>query len=496
LLDAILADGGRRKELSPMTDTHDAASMRALVAKQKAAHLRDGAPSAEVRIERLDRCVGLLVENRAAIEKALNDDFGSRSPEATAFTDVAASIGPLQHAKASLRKWMKIERRKTSPAILGLFGAKAEVRYQPKGVVGVISPWNFPVNLTFTPLAGILAAGNRAMIKPSEYTPATSALMAQMFGGAFSEEEIAVVTGGPEVGQAFAGLAFDHLIFTGATGVARHVMKAAADNLTPLTLELGGKSPVILGRSADVAVAAARIMNGKTLNAGQICLAPDYVLAPKDKLETFVGEAAGAVKRMFPTIKDNPDYTAIVAQRHYDRIIGYIDDARAKGARVVELKPDGEDLSQQEHRKIAPTLIIDPTDDMKVMQEEIFGPVLPVKTYERVEDAIAYVNAHDRPLGLYYFGDDAAEREKVLGGTTSGGVTVNDVVFHVAQEDLPFGGVGASGMGSYHGHDGFREFSHRKAVYSQLKKDIGPLVQMRPPYGAGFRKYLEGAIKR
>lgn len=475
---------------------HDAASMQAILDTQKAAHLRDGAPSAEVRIERLDRCIGLLVENRKAIEAALNADFGSRSPEATAFTDVAASIGPLQHAKANLKKWMRPERRKTTPALLGLFGAKAEVRYQPKGVVGVISPWNFPVNLTFTPLAGILAAGNRAMIKPSEYTPATSALMAQMFGGAFSEEEIAVVTGGPEVGQAFAGLAFDHLIFTGATGIARHVMKAAADNLTPLTLELGGKSPVILGRSADVATAAARIMNGKTLNAGQICLAPDYVLAPKEKLESFVGEAGAAVKRMFPTIRDNPDYTAIVAQRHYDRIMGYVDDARAKGARVVELKPEGEDLSQQEHRKIAPTLIIDPSDDMQVMQEEIFGPVLPVKTYERVDEAIAYVNAHDRPLGLYYFGDDAAEQARVLAGTTSGGVTVNDVVFHGAQEDLPFGGVGPSGMGSYHGADGFREFSHRKAVYSQLKKDIGPLVQMRPPYGAGFRKYLDGAIKR
>src|SRR5580704_10039579 len=475
---------------------HDAASMQALLARQKAANIRDGAPSAEKRIERLDRCIGLLVDHRKAIEDALNQDFGARSPEVTAFADVASSIGPLAHAKANVKKWMKPEKRPTSPALLGLFGAKAEIRFQPKGVVGVISPWNFPVNLTFTPLAGILAAGNRVMIKPSEYTPATSALMASMFGGAFSEEEIAVITGGPDVGQAFAGLAFDHLLFTGATGIARHVMKAAAENLTPLTLELGGKSPVIIGKSADMATAAARIMNGKTLNAGQICLAPDYVLTPKESLESFVGEAEGAVKRMFPTLKDNPDYTAIVAQRHYDRIMGYIDDARAKGARIVEMKPEGEDLTQQEHRKIAPTLIIDPTDDMKVMQEEIFGPVLPVKTYERVEDAIAYVNAHDRPLGLYYFGDDAAEREKVLGGTTSGGVTVNDVVFHVAQEDLPFGGVGPSGMGSYHGADGFREFSHRKAVYSQLKKDIGPLVQMRPPYGAGFRKYLDGAIKR
>ena len=476
--------------------THDEASMKALLAKQKAAHLRDGEPSAEKRIERIDRCIGLLIDYRSQIEDALNTDFGSRSREATAFTDVAGSMGPLKYAKENLRKWMKTEKRKTTPALLGLFGAKAEVRYQPKGVVGVISPWNFPINLTFAPLAGILAAGNRAIIKPSEFTPATSALMATMFGSVFSDEEIAVVTGGPDVGQAFAGLAFDHLIFTGATGIARHVMRAAAENLVPLTLELGGKSPVIIGRSADIATTAARVMNGKTLNAGQICLAPDYVLTPDETLEDFVAQAEASVHKMFPTIKDNPDYTAIVAQRHYDRIMGYVEDARAKGARIVEIKPEGEDLSQQEHRKIAPTLIIDPTDDMKVMQEEIFGPLLPVKTYGAVAEAIAYVNDHDRPLGLYYFGDDAAEREQVLNSTTSGGVTVNDVIFHVAQEDIPFGGVGPSGMGSYHGVDGFREFSHRKAIYTQLKKDIGPLVAMRPPYGPAIRKYLAGAMKR
>jgi len=473
-----------------------AADMQKILDRQKAAHLRDGAPSAEVRIDRINRCIGLLVDYQGEIEEAANADFGSRSKEATAFTDVASSIGALKYAREKVKEWMKPEKRKTTPAILGLFGAKAQVRYQPKGVVGVISPWNFPVNLTFTPLAGVLAAGNRAMIKPSEYTPATSELMARMFSSVFTDEEIAVVTGDPSVGQAFAGLAFDHLIFTGATAIARHVMRAAAENLTPLTLELGGKSPVILGRSADIKTAAARIMNGKTLNAGQICLAPDYVLTPAESLETFVGEAEGAVRTMFPTIKDNPDYTAIVAQRHYDRIMGYIEDARAKGARIVEMKPDDEDLSQQEHRKIAPTLIIDPTDDMTVMQEEIFGPVLPVKTYKTVQEAVAYVNAHDRPLGLYYFGDDAAEQETVLNTTTSGGVTVNDVIMHVAQEDLPFGGVGPSGMGSYHGFDGFKEFSHRKAVYSQLKKDLPQLAALRPPYGPAFRKFLAGSIGR
>lgn len=470
--------------------------MQGILARQKAAHLRDGAPTAEQRIERIDRCIGLLIDHRAQIEEALNADFGSRSREATAFTDVAGSIGPLKHAKAHLAKWMRPEKRKTTPAILGLFGAKAEIRFQAKGVVGVISPWNFPVNLTFAPLAGILAAGNRAMIKPSEYTPATSELMKTMFGKVFSEEEIAVVTGGPEIGEAFAHLPFDHLIFTGATSIARHVMRAAADNLVPLTLELGGKSPVILGASADLGVAAARIMNGKTLNAGQICLAPDYVLAPHDRVEGFVEAARASVSKMFPTIKDNPDYTSIVAQRHYERITGYIDDARAKGARIVELKPEGEDLTQQEHRKIAPTLILEPTDDMKVMQEEIFGPVLPVKSYRSVDEAIAFVNGRDRPLGLYYFGDDEAEREKVLTRTTPGGVTVNDVIMHVAQEELPFGGVGPSGMGSYHGLDGFREFSHRKAIYTQIKKDIAPLQALRPPYGPAIRKMLAAQIRR
>jgi coniferyl-aldehyde dehydrogenase len=479
-----------------MSDATEASQrMNAVLQRQKAAHLRDGAPSAEKRIDWIDRAIKLLIGHEAAIIKALNDDFGNRAAAVSGITDVSGSIGPLKHAKANLKTWMKPEKRKTTPALLGLMGAKAEVQFQPKGVVGIISPWNFPVNLTFAPLAGVLAAGNRAMIKPSEFTPATSELMAKMFGELFSEEEIAVFPGGPEVGQAFSELAFDHLIFTGATSIARHVMKAAAQNLVPITLELGGKSPVILGRSADYATAAARVMAGKTLNAGQICLAPDYVLAPEDKLRQFVSAAVSSVETMFPTIKDNPDYTAVIADRHYERIRGYIDDARAKGAEVVEINPAHEDFSQQQHRKIPPTLIINPTEDMKVMQEEIFGPVLPVMTYKSVGEAIAYVNAHERPLGLYYFGADAAEEAQVLTSTTSGGVTVNDVIFHVAQEDLPFGGVGPSGMGSYHGVDGFREFSHRKSVYKQLKKDLGPMKMLRPPYGEGVMKFIAGSLK-
>jgi coniferyl-aldehyde dehydrogenase len=469
--------------------------MAEVLRRQKAANIRDGAPSAELRIDRLDRAIGLLIKHEAGIVKALTQDFGTRAPAVSGITDIGASIGPLKHAKAHLKGWMKPEKRKTTPALLGMLGAKAEIRFQPKGVVGIISPWNFPVNLTFAPLAGVLAAGNRAMIKPSEYTPATSELMAGMFAEAFDQDEIAVFPGGPEVGQAFAELAFDHLVFTGATSIARHVMKAAAANLVPVTLELGGKSPVILGRSADYATSAARIMAGKTLNAGQICLAPDYVLAPQDQVGTFVKEATSAVTSMFPTIKDNPDYTSVIAERHFERIRGYVEDARAKGAEVVEINPAGEDFSQQEHRKIPPTLIINPTDEMRVMQEEIFGPVLPVMTYRSVDEAIAYVNAHDRPLGLYYFGDDAAEEARVLAHTTSGGATVNDVIFHVAMEDLPFGGVGPSGMGSYHGVDGFREFSHRKSVYRQIKKDLGPMKALRPPYGEGVKKFLAAQLK-
>ena len=469
--------------------------MADVLARQKAANIREGAPSLEVRIGRLDRAIGVLIKNEGAIVAALTQDFGARAPAVSGITDIGASMGPLKHAKAHLKTWMKPEKRKTTPALLGMLGAKAEVRFQPKGVVGIISPWNFPVNLTFAPLAGVLAAGNRAMIKPSEYTPATSDLMARMFAEAFDEDEIAVFPGGPDVGQAFSDLAFDHLVFTGATSIARHVMKAASANLVPVTLELGGKSPVILGKSADYATSAARIMAGKTLNAGQICLAPDYVMTPESEVGTFVREATASVTAMFPTIKDNPDYTAVIAERHYERIKGYVDDARAKGAEIVEINPAGEDFSQQEHRKIPPTLILNPTEEMKVMQEEIFGPVLPVMTYRNVDEAIAYVNAHDRPLGLYYFGDDAAEEAKVLTQTTSGGVTVNDVIFHVAMEDLPFGGVGPSGMGSYHGVDGFREFSHRKSVYRQIKKDLGPMKALRPPYGEGVKKFLAGQLK-
>ncbi|MEL6213393.1 MAG: aldehyde dehydrogenase family protein, partial [Pseudomonadota bacterium] len=299
----------------------------------------------------------------------------------------------------------------------------------------------------------------------------------------------------PERGAAFTKLAFDHILFTGATSIGRHVMRAAADNLVPVTLELGGKSPAILGRTANFEKAASRIMAGKTLNAGQICLAPDYVFAPSDKVDEFVGHAKASVATLFPSgLKDNDDYTSVINERHYDRLQGYLDDARDKGGEVIEINPTGDDFSQQAHYKIPPTIVLNPSDDMKVMQDEIFGPILPVKSYAEPQDVIEYVNAHDRPLGLYYFGDDAGEQDRILKQTVSGGVTVNDVIFHVAQEDLPFGGVGPSGMGSYHGRDGFLEFSHKKSVYKQTGSEI--LKMMRPPYSDAYRKQVEGRIKR
>jgi coniferyl-aldehyde dehydrogenase len=478
-------------QLQPAADVD--ARMRDVLARQKRAHLKEGPPSAEKRIEWLDRAIGLLIGHKDAIAEALREDFGHRSVHASLFTDVSGSIGPLKHAKAHVKSWMRPERRKVSPAILGLFGARAHIEYQPKGVVGVISPWNFPFNLTFAPLAGVFAAGDRVMIKPSEFTPRSSELMARMFASAYDETEVAVFTGGPDVGAAFSRLAFDHLLFTGATAIAYHVQRAAAENLVPTTLELGGKSPVIVSESADMELTAKRVMMGKTLNAGQICLAPDYVLAPRAKTADFVRAATGAVSAMFPTLKENPDYTSVVNQRHYDRLLGYLDDARAKGAEIVEINPAREDFRQQPFHKIPPTIVLNPTDDMKIMQEEIFGPILPVKAYDGIDDALAYVNEHPRPLGLYYFGQDRAEQERVLSRTTSGGVTVNDVIMHVAMEDLPFGGVGPSGMGAYHGIDGFRTFSHAKAVFQQAKPDL--TAMMRPPYGAKFMKMVSGAIK-
>ncbi len=469
--------------------------MEELLRRQRAAFTAARPEEFSVRRDRIKRTIALLVDHKDALCKAMSADFGNRSIDQSMMTDIAGPINFGKYCLKNLDGWAKPEKRKVQFP-LGLLGAKAQLRYEPKGVIGIMSPWNFPVQLTMTPLLQVFAAGNRAMIKPSEFTEATSELMADLIGEYFASEEAVVITGSPEVAQAFSNLQFDHLVFTGSTATGRRVMEAAGRNLVPVTLELGGKSPVVLGRSADFAKAGERIALGKMMNAGQICLAPDYMVVPEESEDVAIDGVRQGVAKMYPTLLDNDDYASIVTDRHFDRLQGMVEDAKAKGAEVIEVNPANEDFSNSNARKMPLTILKNVTEDMQAMQEEIFGPVLPVKTYKAVDEAVDYINAHDRPLGLYYFGADSTEREQVLSTTISGGVTVNDVIFHVGMDDLPFGGVGPSGIGSYHGIEGFREFSHARSVYTQPKLDVAALGGFKPPYGKATAKALSAQIKK
>lgn len=475
--------------------TQELERMEAVLKKQRAAFTAAMPEPLSVRRDRIDRAIALLIDHKDAFAKAVSADFGHRSAEQTLMTDIMPSVGALKHSKKHFEAWSRDEKRQAMFP-LGLIGAKAKVVYQPKGVVGVIAPWNFPVGMVMVPMAGILAAGNRAMIKPSEFTERVADLLAELVPQYFAEEEMAVFAGGVEVGGAFSKLPFDHMIFTGATSVGKHIMRAAAENLVPVTLELGGKSPTFIGRSANKKAAGERIAMGKMMNAGQICLAPDYLLVAKDQENEVIESVKAGVAAMYPSLLANDDYTSVVNGRNYDRLQGYLADAREKGAELIEVNPAGEDFSGSNGNKMPLTIVRGVNDDMKVMQEEIFGPILPVMTYESIESAIDYVNAHDRPLGLYYFGTDKAEEARVLSRTVSGGVTVNDVVFHNAMEDLPFGGVGPSGMGNYHGMDGFKTFSHMRAVYHQTGLDVGKLSGFKPPYGKSTQATLKRELRK
>lgn len=469
-------------------------NMRDLLDRQRNAFMAELPVSLQARRDRLKRAIAMVSENAERFCDALSEDFGHRSREQSMLTDLAASVSPLKHALKHVKRWMKPERK---PVLfpLGLLGGRGWIETQPKGVVGIIAPWNFPVQLVMSPLAGVFAAGNRAMVKTSEYTPTVAALFEELGAKYFAADELAFVSGGPEVGKAFAELPFDHLLFTGATGIGRHILHAAADNLTPVTLELGGKSPVVLGRSADIARATERVALGKMMNAGQICLAPDYILVPEEKEAEVVAGLTAAASAMYPTLLSNPDYTAIINDRHYQRLTTWIDDARARGAEVIAVNPAGEDFASTNSRKMPLHIIRNPTDDMTVMQEEIFGPILPVRTYKTLDGAIDEVNRRDRPLGLYYFGSDGEERRRVLDRTISGGVTIDDVIFHISQEELPFGGVGPSGMGAYHGEVGYRTFSHAKSVYKQPRIDVAGLAGLKPPYGKKTRASVARQMK-
>ena len=376
---------------------------------------------------------------------------------------------------------------------LELTPGRARILYQPVGVAGIISPWNYPFQLAIVPLIAALAAGNRVMLKPSELTPRTSEFLADFLSRLFPPEKVATILGGAEVGAAFSALPFDHLFYTGSTAVGRRIMRAAAENLTPVTLELGGKSPCIIGNDAVLPAAAQSVAFGKLLNAGQTCVAPDYALVPRARLEEFVGLIRQAITKLYPSLRTNPDYTAIISDRHYLRVTKLIEDARQRGVRIIEVNPSNETLPPA-GRKIVPTLMIDPPDDLALLHEEIFGPVLPIRSYDSLDEAMDFVNGQPRPLALYYFGTAKADRDKVLNRTVSGGASVNETVMHIVVENLPFGGIGPSGMGAYHGEFGFQTFSHRKGVFLQSR--INGAGMLRPPFGRAATTMLKFLMNR
>ncbi len=425
--------------------------MQDILTRQREAFLQAGPPALEERRADLRRLRRAIKKNAERIALEISVDFGNRSRYETLLADVWPTLAAIRHAIRHLPGWMAPKRVSVG---LEFMPASARILYQPVGVVGIISPWNYPFQLAIVPLIAALAAGNRVMLKPSELTPRTAQFLAEFLGSVFPAEKVATILGGADAGAAFAKLPFDHLFYTGSTAVGRQVMRAAAENLTPVTLELGGKSPCILAEDAALPAAVDSIVSGKLLNAGQTCIAPDYVL--------------------------NPDYASIVNERHYQRVVRYVAEAKQQGARVVEFNPAQERLPP-DARKLAPTLVIEPGEELGVMREEIFGPVLPVLSYGRIEEAIEYVNRRPRPLALYYFGEDEKQRDEVLNKTISGGVSVNDTLLHVLIEELPFGGIGASGIGAYHGEIGFQTFSHRKGVFVQSR--FSGAKFLRPPFG-------------
>lgn len=456
------------------------------LANQKAAARKEGMTDLATRLDRLGRLKQMVYQYRQDFIRAMNEDFTCRSESLSLMADLLPIVEGVRHAKKHLKKWMKPEGRRTMPP-LNLLGSRSEVIYQPLGVIGIMGAWNFPVNLTLAPLVGALAAGNRAILKPSELAPATADLLKKAIADFFLPTEVVVVNGDADVARHFSEQPFDHLVFTGATSIAHHVMRAASLNLTPVTLELGGKSPVILSRRCDMKMMAKRVMYAKTLNAGQICIAPDYALVPAEKMDEFVTAAKDAVSEMYQSLKMNEDYTSIINQRHFDRLQGYLNEARNAGATVVEINPSGETFDDQNGFKISPHLIINPSPDLACMKDEIFGPILPVVPYDRIEDAVQEINDRPRPLALYYLGQDKTEEKRVMEQTLSGGVSINELMFHALQEDLPFGGVGPSGTGAYHGNDGFRRFSHARSVYRHAPFDLAKL--MRPPF-TSFKQRL------
>lgn len=457
--------------------------LKELFSRQKSAYGKSPMPTAEQRIGHLKALKEATLKYQDQLATAVNEDFSCRSRDETLIAEVLTSVEGINAAIKKTRKWMKPSKRSVGV----LFApAKNEVRYQPLGVIGIIVPWNYPINLAIGPLIAALAAGNRAMIKMSEFTPALNKVFKAMIAETFDENRVCIIEGEADTAIAFTEQPFDHILFTGSTAVGRHVMAAAAKNLTPVTLELGGKSPAIVSKHTPMKDAAERICFGKSMNAGQTCVAPDYILVPKAQEEEFITAYIAAFSKMYPSLKNNDDYTAIINDRQFQRLSSWIKDAQDKGAKLTEINPAKEDLSAG--RKLAPVLVQGIKPDMTIAEEEIFGPILPIISYESMDEAIAHINDRPRPLALYYFGYDKSEQDYVLDNTHSGGVCVNDTLMHLAQEDMPFGGVGDSGMGHYHGKEGFITFSKVKSVHRKGRFSMSNLAN--PPYDNIIRKMI------
>lgn len=468
-------------------------NLGALVELQRNEFRAEGDVTYATRIDRLKRLKALIVENKKEFATTTKREFnGARSYEFSLFSEFASKVEAIDYSIKHLKGWMKPETRKTNKP-MNFLGGKSQVRYFPKGVVGIISPWNLPFGLTVAPLTSALAAGNRAILKPSEYVPETAALFAEVVPKYFSQDEVAVVTGGSDISQKFAQLPFDHLLFTGSTHVGAQVMQAAAKNLVPVTLELGGKSPVVIGRSAKLDLAGTRLTFGKLLNGGQLCLSPDYLLVPNELEELLIARVIDEAQTMYPNITENSDYAGIFNEKHFARLQSYIDDAVAKGAKLTIVGAENTRASA-DNRRMPLHILQNVTEDMQVMHHEIFGPILPVMSYSDITEVPDMIEPRRNPLAMYYFGKDKVEQDYLLSHVQSGGVCINDITLHYVQEDLPFGGFGASGMGAYHGPEGFRNMSHSRAIYSQTMIDVLPIIGARPPFGEKFRNRIRKAL--
>lgn len=453
-----------------------------LLQRQRSSYLAAPNPNYATRVEQLTRLKAAILQFQTPLVEALSQDYGHRSIDDSLISDIMPVINNINYSLKNLKKWLKPSARHAG---ILLAPAKVTVHYQPLGVIGIIVPWNFPVMLSIGPLVTAIAAGNHAMLKMSEFTPATNQVIKQLLAQVFDESHVAVIEGEADIAAQFSALPFDHLLFTGSTTVGRHVMRAAANNLTPVTLELGGKSPVIIAPDMQLEIAVERMIYGKCLNAGQICVAPDYVLCPKTKVDDFITAYQAKFKAMYGTINHNKDYGSIINTRQFDRLMTVLEDAKAKGARVISATDEAID---SQHRKLATQLITHTSEDMLLMQEEIFGPLLPIISYDSLDEAIQYINHRARPLALYVMSFDEPTQQNILQQTHSGGVCINETVFHVAADDAPFGGIGPSGMGHYHGKEGFLTFSHAKTVLSRGRFNTGKFVH--PPYGTFIQRIL------